>query len=381
MKQTILTAKDNYKELDRYIEDNNINNIFVVCLKSIKELDIYNYLESLNGIKVTYFSNFNPNPTYESVLEGIKEFKNSGSKNIFAIGGGSAIDVAKCIKLFSTLDSGKNYLSQELESNNIELLAVPTTAGTGSEATKYAVIYYNGIKQSITHNSSIPSVVLFDSSLLETLPIYQKKSTVLDAFCHSIESMWSVNSNNESKKYAIEAVKLIVNNLDRYLAGDNGVNEIMFEASNLAGKAINITQTTAGHAMCYKLTSLYGISHGHAAALINSELLPFMLDNIDNCSDGRGSKYLLSTFKEISDSLKLSSVVMLGDYIRKMLEKLDLYDVKITIDDIDVLVDSVNATRLKNNPVKLSSDDIKNIYLNLINNIEKRKKNGSKRVN
>ena len=92
-------------------------------------------------------------------------------------------------------------------------MAMPTTAGTGSEATKYAVIYYNGEKQSINDESIIPSTVLFDSSILDSLPSYQKKATVLDAFSHSIESMWSINSTKESKEYSKEALTLIIENL------------------------------------------------------------------------------------------------------------------------------------------------------------------------
>ena len=379
MNQIILSSKDNYLELSNYIKNNNISNIFVVCLKSIKKLNIYKYLEKLDNVKITYFNDFNPNPTYESVCNGVELFKQSGSNYIFAIGGGSAMDVAKCIKLYSTLDSNDNYLKQKLEKNDVNLLAVPTTAGTGSEATKYAVIYYNGEKQSVTHDNCIPSVVLFDSSMLETLPIYQKKATVLDALSHSFESLWSVNSTDESKKYANKAIDIIVNNFNSYLDGNNNVNEIMLYASNLAGKAINITQTTAGHAMCYKLTSLYGISHGHAAALVNSELLPYMINNINNCCDSRGEYYLRKVFWNLGLILKLENVNELCDYLRNLLDSLNLYDVEFNYDDIDLLVDSVNVTRLKNNPVELSKNDIREIYLNIFSQIEKRRtKNGSK---
>ena len=379
MKQSILTAKNNYSDLNKLIESNDIENIFVVCLNSIEELKIYHYLKSLKGIKVTYFSDFNPNPTYESVCNGIRQFKNSKSNHILAIGGGSALDVAKCIKMFSTLDDNQNYLMQTIQSNDIKLWAVPTTAGTGSEATKFAVIYYNGEKQSVMHESCIPSTVLFDPSLLESLPLYQKKATALDALCHSMESMWSVNSNSESKKYSKKAIELINKNLDLYLNGDSSVNDMMLFAANSAGKAINIAQTTAGHAMCYKLTSLYGISHGHAAAIVNSELLPFMIYNIDKCSDKRGKEYLRKVFFDLARALNLNTIKELGEYLKKLLEKLNLYDININYNDIELLVESVNITRLKNNPIELSKRDIKDIYLCIFKQVEKRrKKNGSK---
>ena len=380
MKQIILSSKDNYSELDSFINNNNISNIFVVCLKHIKKLNIYNYLIKNEHIKLTFFCDFEPNPQYEAVCRGVEKFRSSGCNYIFAIGGGSALDVAKCIKLYSNLNPNINYLKQEIIPNDVGLLAVPTTAGTGSEATKFAVIYYNGVKQSISHNSCLPTAVLFDSSLLNTLPIYQKKATMLDALSHAFESMWSINSNDESKKYSKEAIEYIIKNYDSYLNGNSNVNELMLMASNLAGCAINITQTTAGHAMCYELTSLYGISHGHAAALINSELLSFMMNNIDKCIDKRGNKYLMDVFENIRLILGLNNSLELSNYLRKLLIQLNLYDLDFNMEDIDILVQSVNVTRLKNNPIKLEKEDIKKIYLSLFMNIERMRKVGSKRI-
>lgn len=102
---------------------------------------------------------------------------------------------------------------------------------------------------------------------LKTLPAYQRKSTMLDALCHAVESFWSVHATAESKAYSRDALKMIRRYAEDYLANCDEGNAGMLLAANTAGKAINLTQTTAGHAMCYKLTSLYGLAHGHAAAL------------------------------------------------------------------------------------------------------------------
>ena len=380
MNQLILSSKNNYLDLKEYLSKNSINNIFVVCFEFSVKPNIIKELESLN-IKITYFFDFKPNPTYESVCAGIKEFHKSGSNFILAIGGGSAIDVAKSIKLYANMNEKLNYLKQEIVLNDIVLMAVPTTAGTGSEATRYAVIYYENEKQSITHESIIPSVVLMDSSLLETLPNYQKKATLMDAFSHSIESYWSVNSTEESKEYSKKAISIILKNMKDYLNDKKEVYEEMLMASNYAGKAINITQTTAGHAMCYKLTSLYNIAHGHAAILINSVLLPFMLDNIYKCSDFRGKDYLVETFKELGKILNCQNNTELKNYLKKLLKDLDLYNINMNLNDIDLLTNSVNETRLKNNPISLTKEDIKIIYLDLYNEVKARiEKNGSKKI-
>lgn len=367
-----ISDNDSYKKIGDYFEKQNIKNLFIVVFHYKNRPAIIDYLESLN-IKISYFSDYTPNPTYEEVCNGVECFRKSGAQAILVIGGGSAIDVSKCIKAFSTMNDDVNYLEQPILNNNIKLICVPTTAGTGSEATRYAVIYYEGNKQSVTSEYLIPEVVIFDTSFLSDLSLYTKKATVLDAFSHSIESLWSVNSTDESKKYAKDALKLIVKNFDAYLNDEKKVYSLMLKASNLAGKAINITQTTAGHALCYKLTSLYNISHGHAACLINSCLLPYMIDNVDKVSDKRGKDYLINLFNEIASILNCKDLFSLKKYISDLLEKLDLYNVQMLKKDIPYLCDSVNITRLKNNPIKLSHTDIEKIYNDLYANIERRK--------
>lgn len=370
--EIFLREKDGFENFKKILEENKVKNIFAVSFKYKEKPDIIKFLEKLN-IKITIFNGYTPNPTYEEVCNGVDEFKKSKSNFILALGGGSAQDVAKCIKVFSSMNKKTNYLEQEIKNNEVILCSVPTTAGTGSEATRYAVIYYKGNKQSVTSDYLIPNVVLFDSTFLNTLPLNEKKATLLDAFSHSIESIWSVNSTEESKKYARRALKIILKNIDKYLNGDNSVYPLILEASNLAGKAINITQTTAGHAMCYKLTSLYKIPHGQAAALVNSELFPYMIENIDKCIDKRGKEYLKKTFSSLARTLGCSSLKQAKEYIRNLLEKLDFYNVSCNRDDLELLTNSVNVTRLKNNPVLLEKNDIKIIYERLFKEIERRK--------
>lgn len=364
--QNILIASESYCEIDKYLEENSIKNILLVCDSSLQFLKIDEYFKSLKdrtGVEVTYFSDFRPNPLYESVVEGVKLFHDKKCEAIFAVGGGSAIDLAKCIKLYSNMDHTQNYLKQEIIPNDVKLLAIPTTAGTGSEATRYAVIYYEGAKQSVTDYSVIPSTVVMDASTLSTLPAYQKKATMMDALCHAIESFWSVNSTDESKEYSRQAIKLILENMDAYQAGDNRKNEIMLKAANIAGKAINITQTTAGHAMCYKLTSLYGIAHGHAAALCVAKLWPYMAGHLDKCIDPRGQKYLNGIFSDIASAMGCATMM---DAIMKFQGIVDALDLAVPEmedgSDYEKLKTSVNPVRLKNNPVGLDGEAINSIY-------------------
>ncbi len=363
--QRILTADNNYSALDNCFSESGAKKIMLVCDSAMPFLKISRYFDTLEerlNIGVLKFSDFKPNPDYESVAEGVRIFNDSGCDLIVAVGGGSAIDVAKCIKLYSNMDSSENYLKQKIVPNNIPFIAVPTTAGTGSEATRYAVIYYNGEKQSVSDYSCIPSTVLIDSSVLNTLPEYQKKSTMLDALCHSIESYWSVNSNDESKKFSREALKMILENMEAYLRNEETANRNMQKAAFWAGKAINITQTTAGHAMCYKLTSLYGIAHGHAAALCLSKLFGYMADNTDKCVDSRGRKYLESVFCEIAEIMDKSNAYEASEKLDELLKTLKMSVPSASEEEIAVLKKSVNPVRLKNNPVELDENAIEKIY-------------------
>lgn len=358
MVQSIITADNDYAQLSSWLIGKKV---FLVCDSSLQFLSgIKTFLETKNDI--VYFSDFQPNPLYESVVKGVSLFLEEKCDAIMAVGGGSAIDVAKCVKLYCNMDHEKNYLTQEITPNNIPFLAMPTTAGTGSEATRFAVIYYNGAKQSVAHESCIPETILMDSSVLKTLPIYQKKSTMMDALCHAIESYWSVNSTDESKEYSREAIKLICENRSGYLANDDQANANMLFAANIAGKAINITQTTAGHAMCYKITSLFCCAHGHAAILCDRILFPWMIENIDKCIDARGENYLRSVLDEIGKALGGADAKSGAGILEDIFQGIALDIPTSNYEQYEILKTSVNPDRLKNHPVRLSLNDIDALY-------------------
>ncbi len=375
MGQKIIVASNGYPELDVYLDENRIKKVFLVCGRAFFLMTISNYFKNLEmrkGIKVVYFNDFKANPSYDSIVEGVESFRRSKCDFIIAVGGGSAIDIAKCIKIYARADLRQPYLEQSLIPNEIKLLVIPTTAGSGSEATHYAVVYYNGEKQSISDSSCLPSAVVMDPSGLVTLPDYQRKVTMMDAFCHAIESFWSINSNEESRRYSSKAIQLILDNMDLYLSNDMTGNEKMLWAANFSGRAINITQTTAGHAMCYKLTTLCGIAHGHAAALCVARLWPYMIVHIDKCIDFRGKEYLKNMFDEIAGVMgcedAMSAAVMFQDILKKMNLKYGEINGSVSI---DVLRNSVNSIRLKNNPVILDNDTLRDLYFDILGEYSK----------
>lgn len=365
MTQTIITAENDYAGLDSWIGQTGAKTVLLVCDESIrflKDISAHFELTESRGIKLVRFSEFQPNPLYESVVAGVHAFLQNNCGAIIALGGGSAMDVAKCIKLFSNLDHSRNYLEQTIVPNRIPFLAIPTTAGTGSEATRYAVIYYNDAKQSVTSESIIPEAVLLDPGVLKTLPAYQKKSTMMDAFCHALESFWSVNSTDESRQFSKEAIELVLQNMDGYLANTDEGNAGMLLAANTAGKAINITQTTAGHAMCYKLTSLFRCAHGHAASLCDRILFPWMLDNTHLCIDPRGEDFLKDIFRQIAGAMGCRTPEEAADKLNAIFTTLGFEIPSATEEQFAILKSSVNPVRLKNHPVKLDTETINLLY-------------------
>lgn len=351
-----------YSEFDAWLEGKN-RPLVIGSIKRQKELS--SHLPASSVI----FNDYQPNPLYESVQAGVKVFRDKQCDAIIAVGGGSAIDVAKCIKLYSNLpgDGEKgSWLTSEYVEDKIPFLAIPTTAGTGSEATRYAVIYYDGKKQSVTNDSFIPDTVLMVPDTLITLSLYQKKATMCDALCHAIESFWSVNSTDESKEYSRKAIELILANMDGYLGNTEEGRNNMLLAANVAGKAINITQTTAGHAMCYKITSIFGFAHGHAAILCDRVIFPWMIRNTEKCVDPRGEQYLKSVFCEISYAMGCESPDQGASKFEAIFKKLELEVPAATDAQFDELKTSVNPVRLKNHPITLDVDTIDDLYHDIL---------------
>lgn len=353
MEQTILMG---IEQVDKLLQGKKF---LLVKSKSYDSLAIRSHFDAHPHIE---FSGFTPNPLYEQVCAGVELFNRAHCEMIVAVGGGSAIDVAKCIKLFCRMEHSVNYLEQEKVDSGIPLIAVPTTAGTGSESTRHAVIYWNGVKQSVSHDSIVPDYAVLEPSVLKNLPDYQKKCTMLDALCQAIESWWSVNSTDESKEYSRQAIAGITANWKAYIFthSDAAAAKIML-AANYSGRAINITATTAAHAMSYKITSLYRFPHGHAVAVCIPEVWAYILAHTDDCIDVRGAEYLRDTLAQISEMITL-------EQFRSMLAELGMQSPEsaTTEAQLEELVQSVNPLRLKNNPVALDADVLRQMYRRIV---------------
>lgn len=372
MNQKILNGISHLREA---LEGAGATKVFLVCDSSFPFLNIKDDIENM-GVPHVMFSDFTPNPLYEQVCKGIDLFQITKCNTIVAVGGGSAIDVAKCIKLAVLATEGNAAIIPPLVSTRVAcdgaklpFIAIPTTAGTGSESTHNAVMYYEGAKQTVTNDGVLPDYAVLDSSVLKTLPLYQKKCTMMDALCQGIESWWSVNSTEESYEYSRKTIELIMANWRKYIFknDDEAAKQIML-AANYGGRAINITQTTAAHAFSYKITSLYKLPHGHAVAVCLPEIWEYMLGNMDKCIDRRGQEYLNGIFKDIANTMGAESPFETVVLFRDMMTQMELVNpiANKRDEELSVLSTSVNPVRLKNNPVELSDPVIRNLYDSII---------------
>jgi alcohol dehydrogenase class IV len=268
-------------------------------------------------------------------------------------------------------DISENNLN--IKNNGLPLIAIPTTAGTGSESTQFSVIYINKRKYSIDDPKLLPNFVILDSSFLNGSPTELIATTGMDALTQSIESLWSVNSTEQSRGYATEAIKIIRDTLEEayisgYDSGDSG--EVMLKAANLSGKAINITRTTAPHAISYPLTIHFKIPHGHAVALTLSKF--FEINSQTNkykINDLRGKTHVDSIMKYIFSLFLASSAKECSKNFNKLMDTIGLERNfnKLGIEskaDIKKITDNIDPNRIKNNPVEIDKKTVENIFNN-----------------
>jgi alcohol dehydrogenase class IV len=229
---------------------------------------------------------------------------------------------------------------------------VPTTAGSGTEATHFTVVYSGKKKRSFVHPSLLPSLVVLDPVLTYSLPAYQSAVSGMDVIAQAVESYWNKNATAESKQFAIEAIILwkeffinaVVNN-------EASAREKMLYAAHLAGKAINITRTTGPHALSYYLTASHNIPHGHAVGLF----LPlFFLYN----NPAKGLCNLLGT----------DNANQAADFIKQKMQEaglaVELASLGISKEKIiDELLEEINEERFANNPAAFDREKLKQLVL------------------
>lgn len=355
-----------WNDLASELASREIHRLFIVCgnttwsktgaRERMHELEATAQLEPS-----VRFSAFSPNPTVEAVDAAYNEFPCRPNSLLVAIGGGSAIDVAKGV-VDRVLASG---------SPAPLLAAIPTTAGSGSDATRFAVLYKDGKKLSLDRPELRPSLVVLDAALTASLPSYPTATTGLDAIAQAIESLWAVRSCAESDAFAREALSLLLPAIARAVkTGAADARAAMLRGAHLSGRAIDLTRTTAAHALSYAFTSHLGIPHGHAVWLTLPAVARYNAEVTDaDCQNPRGAACVRARMADIARLVTGdSSVEALATRLERLADDLGIERNPFALGVADerelrTLLSAANPARLSNNPRILVNDNFLRLVL------------------
>lgn len=316
--------------------------------------------------KITDMFQFNSTfslPVYEDVLKGVEVYKAFNPDLVVAVGGGSVMDMAKAINILACQDNiDDKYITgaEKIKYPGKKLVAIPTTSGSGSEATHFAVIYKDGVKYSLSSKLMLPAFSIVDPILSRSVPKNIATASALDAMAQAIESFWSNGSTVESRVYARESLELTLKNIIPALEKkDHSAMVSMSLAAHKAGKAINISKTTACHALSYGLTYHFKVPHGIAAAIF---LPRFYLYNSKEDS-------AQSIFTDLNKIIGYPNSKQVANFLKNLLTRLKVTDLSVfgvKKSDVDFLANQVNIERLDNNPKTVLKSDIVQFYKELL---------------
>lgn len=371
MSTSVYLAPHSVHNLRAAVASFNVNRIFLVTGKaSFYASGVADAIEPLGAdFLLTRFSDCAGTPTYEDMVRGAGLFRRADCELIIAVGGGSVIDMAKLIKSSAgRIDAAHELISQGAAITPIEapLIAIPTTAGSGSEATHFAVVYLDGTKYSVAHPRLLPDVAIVDANLMMSVGPLQAAISGIDAFSQGVEAYWSVGSTEESREYSRQAIDLAFAHLELCVRHPTlRDREAMAEAAWYAGKAINIAKTTAAHGMSYPMTALYNVPHGQAVAITLGEVLTFnhSVTDVDN-ADARGAAFVRSGIEDIATILQCRDIgearMRLDGWMCALglATRLDRLGIRGQ-SDLERIVAGVDEARISNNPRRVTEADVR----------------------
>ncbi|NSG40474.1 iron-containing alcohol dehydrogenase [Blautia obeum] len=343
-------------------------------IKATGLLDILTGQLDETGIQYHVFTDCKPEPTYGQVEAVVDMVQGQECDLIIGLGGGSVMDAAKLASVLK----GASYTIKDLMNDpsqaekKVKTVMIPTTCGTGSEATCNAIVAVpeEKSKKGIVNDNMIPDYVILDAQMIAKLPKAIVAATGVDALAHVVECFTSKKATPFSDSYALEGAKLIFANIrEAYNNPDNmDAKNKMLIGAYYGGIAITGSGTTAVHALSYPLGGKFHIAHGVSNAILFAHVMKF---NKDACAerlavlcDAINPAYAQKTVTEKADYV----IEQIADIVKVTNIPTDLTQYGVTMDDLEFLVTAGSQQQrlLVNNMKELSLDDIRNIYLKVV---------------
>ena len=326
------------------------------------------------GVETVIFNELPTEPTCDQAQLVIDNFKSAEADFIVAVGGGSVMDIAKLASICVTDEYGVRDLldNPSMGRKTIKTLAIPTTAGTGSEATPNSIVAVpeKELKVGIVNGAMIPDYVILDAQMIKNLPVKIAAATGVDALAHAIECFTSKKATPFSNMFALESLDLIMNNIE-----ESCLNKDAMEAKNnmllaafYAGVAISASGTTAVHALSYPLGGKYHIPHGVSNAML---LVPVMKFNEPVCRKLLAKAYdrvVKNPTAQTEEEKSAWIINRLDEIVKKLEIPTSLKEYGIKDEDLEILVKSgMNVKRLLvNNMRELTKEDARSLYLEIM---------------
>lgn len=362
----LIYGEGSLKEISKKVKGKRV---FLVTATNIYLPFKQKIIEILKECNLSVYSEINSEPNVEMIDKGVFFCKQEKAEIVVGIGGGSVLDAGKAISLLQgNSGSIRDYQMGErsIENRGVPYIAIPTTAGTGSEATKVVVVTNKEerMKKSIAHPFLVPSLVILDPNLTISLPPEITASTGIDALSHCLESYVSLNANPFTEAISLKGMELIGKNLERaYLNGkDLDARSNMLLGSYLGGMALN-AGVGIGHILAQPISAICGLSHGEAIGLTISQVMKVNLD------------YSLNKYSLVASSLveKLEGLSLKGkaekniEAVVELLEKVgmkkSLKDYSIKENSFPDILESVrkSTTHIQTNPRPVDEKLLKEI--------------------
>jgi len=319
--------------------------------------------QQLKSHTTSLFEGVEPNPSTETIQKGVESVRKEETELVIGLGGGSAMDTAKIMAVLKNNPGhveeyllGKRNISNEA----LPYIAVPTTAGTASEVTPYAVTTFGKEKKTLDHEFMYPKTAVIDPKLTVHLPKEQTASTGLDALSHAVEAFWAKRHNDVSDIFALEAIRLVFEFLPKACSNPENIDyrASMCKASLYAGLAFSQTRTTAAHSVSYPLTLNFGIPHGIACALTLASFLEFNAEVMAQRAVVLAGAMNARTPREAANNIRrLMKAVGVATRLR---------DYGLKESDVGTIIkEGFTPSRIANNPAEITEEQLRKMLMDI----------------